>query len=155
AAESHVRTLSATAYQEWGAVVAKSLIDGSPLITRLIERQDFLLQVTLPPGVSIGTVPEMGAIDTGQNTRTKIAFISPATRTDPRIQGVSFFYVTQAQNDILPGMNVLAFLPSTKSVDGVTIPVSAIVWWQDKAWVYRRIDPERFARTEIATDLPT
>jgi hypothetical protein len=155
AAESQVRTLSATAFQEWGPALAKSLIERSPLITRLIEREDFLLQVTLPPGVSIATVPEMGAIDTGQHTRAKIAFISPATRTDPRIQGVSFFYVTQAQNDILPGMNVLAFLPSGKNVDGITIPASAIVWWQDKAWVYRRIDPERFARTEIATDLPT
>jgi hypothetical protein len=112
AAESQVRTLSATAYQEWGSALAKSLIDRSPLITRLIERQDFLLQVTLPPGVSIGTVPETGAIQTGQNARAEITFVSPATRTDPRIQGVSFFYVTQAQNDILPGMNVLAFLPS-------------------------------------------
>jgi hypothetical protein len=155
AAESQVRTLSATAFQDWGPALAKSLIERSPLITRLIEREDFLLQVTLPPGVSIATVPETGAIDTGQNTRAKIAFISPATRTDPRIQGVSFFYVTQAQNDILPGMNVLAFLPSDKNVDGITIPASAIVWWQDKAWVYRRIDPEKFARTEIATDLPT
>jgi hypothetical protein len=155
AAESHVRTLSATAYQEWGAALAKSLIDGSPLITRLIERQDFLLQVTLPPGVSIPAVPETGAIQTGQNAREEITFISPATRTDPRIQGASFFYVTPAKSDVLPGMNVLSFLPSGKAVDGVTIPASAIVWWQDKAWVYRRIDPERFARTEIATDLPT
>jgi hypothetical protein len=153
-AESQVRTLSATAYQEWGTALAKSLIDGSPLITRLIERQDFLLQVTLPPGVSTTTVPETGAIDTGQSTRAEITFISSATRTDPRIQGVSFFYVMRAQSDVLPGMNVLAFLPSGKSVDGITIPASAIVWWQDKAWVYRRIDPERFARTEIATDLP-
>ena len=155
AAESQVRTFSATAYQEWGAALAKSLIDGSPSITRLIERQDFLLQITLPPGVSIPNVPETGAIQTGQNARAEITFISPATRTDPRIQGASFFYVMPAQSDVLPGMNVLSFLPSGKSVDGITIPASAIVWWQDKAWVYRRIDPERFARTEIATDLPT
>jgi hypothetical protein len=153
AAESQVRTLSATAYQEWGPALAKSLIDRSPLITRLIERQNFLLQVTLPPGVSIPTVPETGAIQSGQSTRAEITFISPATRTDPRIQGVSFFYVMQAQSDVLPGMNVLAYLPSSKNLDGFTIPASAIVRWQDKAWVYRRIDPERFARTEIATDL--
>ena len=31
---------------------------------------------------------------------------------------------------------------------------SAIVWWQDKGWVYRRIDPARFARAEVSTDLP-
>jgi hypothetical protein len=48
-AESHLRALSATAYQEWGSVLGKSLIDRSPMITRLIERQDFLLQVPCHP----------------------------------------------------------------------------------------------------------
>jgi hypothetical protein len=51
-------------------------------------------------------------------------------------------------------MNVVAYLPSDKSVGSVTIPTSAIVWWQDKAWVYRRTNPNTFTRTEIATDLP-
>lgn len=49
AAEAQVRTLSATAYQEWGAVLGKSLIEESPMIKALIERQSFLLQITLPP----------------------------------------------------------------------------------------------------------
>jgi len=155
AAESQVRTLSATAYQEWGPVLGKSLIDRSTSISRLIERQDFLLQVTLPPGASVLKPPATAAIQVGQGTRAEIAFISQATRTDPKIQGVSFFYVTPAESDVLPGMNVLAFLPSGKSADGFTIPASAIVWWQDRAWVYRRIDQERFTRANIATDLPT
>src|SRR6266436_6487332 len=51
AAEAQVRTLTATAYQEWGSVLGKSLVDESPMITALIERQTFLLQITLPPGV--------------------------------------------------------------------------------------------------------
>lgn len=153
-AESHVRALSATAYQEWGSVLGKSLLDRSSMITRLIERQDFLLQVTLPPGVSIPKAPETGTIQTGSGTRADITFISQATRTDPKIQGASFFYVTRAESEVLPGMNVLAFLPSGKNVDGITVPASAIIWWQDKAWAYRRIDPERFARADIATDLP-
>jgi hypothetical protein len=153
-AESHLRALSATAYQEWGAVLGQSLIDRSPMITRLIERQDFLLQVTLPPGVSIPKAPETGVIQIGPAARADIAFISSATRTDPKIQGVSFFYITRAESEVLPGMNVLAFLPSGKRVDGVTVPASAIVWWRDKAWAYRRIDAERFTRADIATDLP-
>jgi hypothetical protein len=62
--------------------------------------------------------------------------------------------VARAESEVLPGMNVLAFLPSGKHVDGVTVPASAIVWWQDKAWAYRRLDPERFARADITTDLP-
>jgi hypothetical protein len=55
---------------------------------------------------------------------------------------------------VLPGMNVLAFVPSGKHADGITVPASAIVWWRDKAWVYRRIDTGRFTRADIATDLP-
>jgi hypothetical protein len=153
-AESQVRTLVATTYQEWGAVLGKALVDGSPTITRLIERQDFLLQITLRPGTSVVRPPATGAIEVGKRARAEITYVSPATRTDPRIQGVSFFYTTPAESNVLPGMNVVVYLPSGKSVDGVTIPASAIVWWQDKAWVYHRTDPNTFTRTEIATDLP-
>ncbi len=154
AAESQVRTLAATAYQEWGAVLGKSLVDGSPDITRLIERQLFLLQITLPPGVTLATPPATGAIEIGKGKRATITFVSPATRIDPKIQGISFFYTAPAQSGVLPGMNVLGYLPSGRSIDGVVVPASAIVWWQGRAWVYRRAAPDTFIRTEIATDQP-
>lgn len=154
AAQSQVRTLAATAYQEWGAVLGKSLVDGSPDITALIERQDFLLQITLSPGVTLATPPATGSIEIGKGRRAAIAFVSPATRIDPKIQGVSFFYTVPAASGVLPGMNVLAFLPSGRSVVGVAVPASAIVWWQGRAWVYRRTAPDTFVRTEIATDVP-
>jgi hypothetical protein len=154
AAQAQVRTLTATAYQEWGSVLGKSLVEESPVITRLIERLDFLLQITLPPGVLIPAPPPTASIEIGHGKRTAITFVSPATRMDPKIQGLSFFYVASAESGLLPGMNVLAFLPTGKTVDGVSVPASAIVWWQDKAWVYRRAGPETFTRNEIATDLP-
>jgi hypothetical protein len=155
AAESQVRTLLATAYQEWGPVLGKSLVDRSPTVTRLIERQDFLVQVTLPPGVAIQSPPAAAAIENPRKARSRIIFVSPATRTDARIQGLSFFYLAPAESGVLPGMNVLAFLSSGEGVDGVAVPAEAVVWWQDRAWIYRRIEPEIFARTQIATDQPT
>lgn len=154
AAQSQVRTLAATAYQEWGAVLGKSLVDDSPDITKLIERQDFLLQITLSPGVTLATPPATGSIEIGKGRRAAIALVSPATRIDPKIQGVSFFYTAPAASGVLPGMNVLAFLPSGRSANGVAVPASAIVWWQGRAWVYRRTAPDTFVRTEIATDQP-
>jgi len=154
AAQSRVRTLRATAEQEWGPVLGKSLIDGSRIVTRLIERQDFLLQVTLPPGVSIPTPPVTAFIETGKGVRAAITFISPATRTDPKIQGTSFFYIASAESGVLPGMNVLALLPTGATVSGVTVSASAIVWWQDRAWAYRRAGPNTFTRKEISTSLP-
>ena len=153
AAEAQVRTFTATAYQEWGAVLGKSLIDQSPMIKSLIERQTFLLQITLPPGVVLSTPPATASIKVGDAQRP-ITFVSPATRIDPRIQGVSFFYTVEATSGVLPGMNVLAFLPSGKSIEGVAVPASAVVWSQGRAWIYRRTGASSFTRTAIATDLP-
>ena len=154
AAESQVRTLAATAYQEWGPVLGKSLVDKSPVVARLIGREDFLVQVTLPPGVSVANPTAAATIDSPGNARAAITFVSTATRTDPRIQGLSFFYLAAAESGVLPGMNALAFLPSGPIVEGVDVPGDALIWWQDRAWVYRRIEPEAFARTRITTDQP-
>lgn len=154
AAQAQIRSLTAQAYQDWGPVIGKSLVDGSPTIERLIERQDFLLQITLPPGIVLAVAPVAAAIENGKGTRTEITFVSPATHIDPKIQGISFFYVAPADSGVLPGMNVLAFLPTGKSVNGVVVPASAVVWWQNRAWVYRRTGPDKFVRVEIETDLP-
>jgi hypothetical protein len=155
AAESQVRTFAATAYQEWGPVLGKSLVEKSPMVARLIEREDFLLQVTLPPGMSIQNPPASATIEGPGNARVALTFVSPATRTDPRIQGLSFFYLVPAESGVLPGLNVLAFLPIGQTADGISVPAEALLWWQDRAWIYRRIGPEAFARTQIATDQPT
>jgi hypothetical protein len=161
AAASQVRTITATAYQEWGPVLGGSLVDRSATVVRLIERQDFLVQVTLPPGVAapkplaMAAIQEPGSNAASAQARVAITLVSPATRTDARIQGVSFFYRVPADGGVLPGMNVLVFLSSGASVDGVAIPADALVWWQDRPWAYRRTEPEAFVRTPIATDRPT
>jgi hypothetical protein len=154
AAQAQVRTLTATAYQEWGSVLGKSLVEESPMVTRLIERQDFLLQITLPPGVILPAPPVTASIAIGKSARAGITYVSPATRIDPKIQGMSFFYIVPAESGVLPGMNVLALLPSGESTEAAAVPASAIVWSQGKAWVYRREGQDRFIRVEIATDLP-
>jgi hypothetical protein len=120
----------------------------------LIERQTFLLQITLPPGVVLEVAPATATVEIGKAARAEITFVSPATRIDPKIQGLSFFYMAAAESGVLPGMNVLAFLPSGKSIEGVAVPASATVWWQGRAWVYRRTGQETFTRAAIATDLP-
>jgi len=155
AADSQMRTLAATAVQIFGLVVGKELLDGSPMITRLIERQDFLLQITLPPGVSIVAPPETATVQVENKPPTPIRFVSPALRTDPRIQGASFFYLAPASSGVLPGMNVLVSLPSGPPSDGLAIPPSAVVWWQDRAWIYRQNGADLFVRMQIPTDLPS
>ncbi len=154
AAESKVRTLAATAIQEWGPVVGRGLVAGADLVTRLIEREEFLLQITVPPGQSLDPPPTASVEAGGSSRRAEIRYISPATRTDPKIQGLSFFYAAAADSGMLPGMNARAYLVSGKPVEGYVIPPSAIVWWSGRPWVYVRIEDNAFTRREIPTDMP-
>jgi hypothetical protein len=87
-------------------------------------------------------------------SRVPLQFVSAATKTDPRIQGLSFFFTAPAVSGLLPGMSVAAFLPSGQTLEGAVVPPSAIVWGQGRAWTYFRTGPESFARRAVATDRP-
>lgn len=154
ATESQLRTLTTTAQQAWGPTLAQALVSRSPMFVRLIERQDVLLQVTLPPGVAVGTAPKTAFVVLADGSRAPLQFVSPATRTDPHIQGVSFFYTAAAATGLLPGMNVLVFVPADTAVHGVTVPAASIVWWRGRPWVYLKSGADRFERQPVATDLP-
>src|SRR5258708_4831910 len=155
AAGSQLRTLATTAQQAWGSTLAQALVDRTPMFARLMERRDVLLQVTLPPGVFVAKQPASAFVELADGSRAALQLVSPATKTDPRIQGVSFFYTAVAETGLLPGMSVLVFVPSDAGLDGVLVPASSIVWWQGRAWAYVRIGADRFARREVATDQPT
>jgi hypothetical protein len=151
-AEAQLRTINETAEQTWGPVLGRQLGEENPMFARLVQRQDYLVQVTLPPGVLVANPPATATIQRENGARRDMDFISPATKTNASIQGVSFFYKVAASSDLLPNMNVLAFLPLETTVDGVVVPGPAIVWWQGRAWVYVRTGPSTFTRRAIATD---
>ncbi|MGO8609561.1 efflux RND transporter periplasmic adaptor subunit, partial [Rhizobium johnstonii] len=84
------------------------IIERSPVITRLIERTDFLVQVTLPPGETLRAPPGTAHAEVPpQSERVALRYVSPATRTDQRIQGVSYFYTVAGNSGLLPGMSTL------------------------------------------------
>ncbi len=155
AADSQLRTLTATARQTWGPALAQALVERTPMFSRLVDRQDVLLQVTLPPGVVVSKPPVNAFVVLSGDSRATLKFVSPATKTDPRIQGVSFFYTAPAGTGLLPGMSVLVFVSSDVSVDGTLVPATAVIWWQGRAWVYLRSGDDRFVRHVITTDVPT
>jgi hypothetical protein len=153
-AEAQLRTVEETAKQSWGPVLGQQLGEPNQTFAGLVQRQYYLVQVTLPPGVLINAPSPTATIQLENGQRQEIKFVSPATKTNPSIQGVSFLYTVPASSELLPGMNVLAFLPQASSIDGVIVPKDAVVWWQGRAWVYVRTSPVTFARRAIATDHP-
>jgi len=155
AAESQLKTLAATARQEWGPVIGKGVVERSPQVVQLIERDQFLVQVTLPPGVVLAEPPGAALAQApSRNANIDLQYVSPATRTDARIQGLSYFFVASGDSGLLPGMNTTVYVPSGKTYEGVFLEDTAIVQWQGRSWVYLRAGPDTFKRHPISTDQP-
>lgn len=155
AAEQAVLALESVARQRWGGVIARWLFDASPEFDRLIQQQDVLIQVTLPSGAQIASAPKTARVQTPNGRIAAVQLVAPSPHTDPRIQGMSFFYLAPAwTTGLLPGMNVVAYLPAGPKSAGVIVPDAAVVWWQGRAWVYVQQEADRFVRHEIPSDRP-
>jgi hypothetical protein len=153
-AQSQVHTLAVTAQLNWGPTLSRALLTAAPLLSRLTTRRDVLLQVTLRPEQAVAQPPTGAWVELDDGSRRPLEFVSAATKTDPRIQGVSFLFTAPATTGLLPGMSVVAFVPTTRTVEGAVVPPSAIVRAQGGAWAYFRTGPNTFARRAVPTNLP-
>lgn len=153
AAQSLLGATSASALQSWGEAIGRAVVDDAPTVKHLIGRQDVLLQVTLRPGQTTAQ-PMHASVQLDSGSRVPLEFVSAAAKTDPSLQGLSFFFTAPADSGLLPGMTVVAFLPAGPAVEGAALPASAVVWEEGRAWAYFRTGPETFARRPVATDIP-
>jgi hypothetical protein len=154
--EEDLGILKSGARQQWGQTLVRWVSEGSPNLQELLQQQAVLIQLTLPPGVHIQPAPPTVLIRLPGRPPVSAHLVSLSPRTDPRIQGESFFYTASppSQVIILPGMDLTAFMPAGPPVRGVIIPASAIVWRQGKAWAYLQVKPDGFARRQVPTDAP-
>ena len=139
--------------QRYGEAIAGWLAGDAPSLKRVLQQQDVLLQVTLPIDAAAVVPPKTIRIQAAENVFASATLVARSPRMDPRVQGISYFYVAPGQA-LVPGMNVQAFLPSRQEAAGVVVPQSAVVWWQGKSWVYVLRSPEHFARVEVRADQP-
>jgi hypothetical protein len=152
-AERELALQESAAQQRWGKVVAGWIASGSPSLGRLLDQQDLLVQVSLPPAEA-SPVPEAASVQMPSGAIQRATLVSSFPRLDPRIQGSSFLYLTAAHLGLTPGMNLVALLSMGQLMRGVVVPEGAVVWWQGKPWVYEQTSPERFIRREVPTDAP-
>ncbi len=155
AGEEALTTLEASARQQWGRIITEWIFEATPAFERLIHQQDVLIQITLPSEIHVSSGPSSILVQTGTGTKATASLVSLSPRTDPRIQGMTFFYVAPVQIGITPGMNVRAYLPVGRALEGILLPASAVLWWQGKSWVYVQKDPTHFIRREISLENPS
>ncbi|MFI4947715.1 MAG: efflux RND transporter periplasmic adaptor subunit [Alphaproteobacteria bacterium] len=152
AAQSRLRGVAESARQAWGGVVGVALIERTVLITRLVEREDYLVRVTLPAGAAGATPPETASVRLDGGRELSLAYLSPAPTIDPRLQGIGYLYRANADSALLPGMNLEVLLAVPASGQRVVVPEAAVVWLQGKAWIYLRTGPNTFVRRDIVPD---
>ena len=154
AAALNVQNIRASARQQFGETLERwALVDPhSSEFERLLQRQEVLLRVTLPPGDSIAA-PAQIQIGTNDNRRLPAYLVSPSPQSDPVMQGSAFIYRTAAP--IATGSNIAAYLPTAgQTARGILIPAGAIVWYGGQPWAYLQISAERFGRYPVAQNSP-
>ncbi len=154
AAQAAANATKQTAIQQWGTELVRAATANAPMYVRLSAQQNVLVQVALPVDAAIGTAPATVRIRTPRDTSVSAQYVGAAARTDPRLQGASYFYAA-APDGLLPGASLTVFLPIGAETQGAVIPASAIVWWQGRAWVYTQHDGTHFVRRELPADQST
>jgi hypothetical protein len=153
AAEQQLQLQGAMAEQQWGSVVAKWAMDGSPELDRILRMRDVLIQVTLPFDQNY-PAPKTILVEVPGRAHAEATLISAFPRVDPRIQGRSFLYSAPAQPDFTTGVNLVSHLSVGESTRGVVVPTTAVVWSEGKAWAYLQTGARQFSRRQIPTDSP-
>ena len=139
--------------QNWGNIMAQWIADDSPALDRILNREDVLVQVTLPAGGRTAAPGEV-LLNLTNHRRVVARLVSRFPRVDPRVQGASFLYVTRQQGALAPGLNLAAHVTVGPSRSGVIIPRSAVVWLNGASWVYVQTVTDEFTRIAVSAKRP-
>jgi hypothetical protein len=153
AAQNALLLSGIAARQEWGEVVARWLVDGSPNFDHVLEQKDVLLQVSMPQPAE-ANAPGTAVIQTSDGKAVAARLLSAFPKVDPRLQTPSFLYIATSRPGFVPGMTLAVLLPSGPLVKGISVPSRATVWWQGKVWAYVQTAPGKFLQREVPTQMP-
>lgn len=153
ARQQKLRSLREEAVQAWGETLSQWALGESDnsLFEKLLKRQEVLLNLALGRDQTLPATSRVIFVnhnDKRINAR-KAYLISPAPRTEPTLQGETYFFHTQAHS-LRVGMRVHAWIPvSGEIIDGVYAPADAIVWQAGKPWIYLHDGDEFFYRRTL------
>lgn len=136
---------------EWGKVLGEWAPHGdSGDLADLMDGRELLLLVTIPVRGEMETPPSLIFVqvaDSGPETTARL--VSAAPRTDPAVQGVTYFY-RMPSKDARIGMRLSAGVPSPGgALRGVFIPDSAVIWYVGRPWIYLEVSAGHFRRNAL------
>jgi hypothetical protein len=151
AAKDQIEAFGNVAAQDWGPALGPAVAARSPLAEDLVRRKSALAQLTLQPG-AVAEPPARIELTFASGETAEAELVSPATQTDPKLAGPSYFYVLPAAPAALAGATVTASMPKGEAKPSVVLPSSAIVWQSGKPWIYVKAAADRYERKPLDDD---
>jgi hypothetical protein len=140
----------------WGPVVSDWIFSYNAPFEEVVATRVVLVRLAVPSAAPLQSIPKQVLIKLPSGASIPARFISRATSTSRSIQGMSFLYIASSRSgSLLPGMNVTAQMLSAETQSGFFVPTSAVVWLQDKAWVYIKKSETGFSRVEVPVSSQT
>ncbi len=152
-AQQNIDLVTAALRQSWGHRIAQWVAADPPTLNRILNREDVLVEITLPAD-GAATAPAELSLELPNQRRVVAKLVSRFPRVDPRIQGASFLYVARAEAMLAPGLNVVAHFRHGPRLKGVIVPSSAVFWWQGEPWVYVETASGEFTREAVQAEHP-
>jgi hypothetical protein len=162
AAQLQLKNLQNSTKLQWGEALSGIAFSDKlpPHLATLLNHQNSLVQVSLPPEVSApktGSTLNISPINDA-GTVIKAIYVSPAAQSDANNIGKTFYYSAPAES-LRIGMrvNVEAASSATTSNSGALIPNQAIVWFAGKSWAYfkqgkNKAGDDQFVRKPVIAD---
>ena len=143
-AAQNVSGLQGQIRQQWGKVVYGWIAQSSTVENEVVQGRISIFLLVIPPGDRINNPPFIADIVMPDGEQIRATLVSASPRTDPSIQGDSYFYKSQVGQELASGSNVVAYLPAGREASGVIIPASAVVWFNGKPLFYLKKGSDTF-----------
>ncbi|MDE2471166.1 MAG: hypothetical protein KGL35_21135 [Bradyrhizobium sp.] len=141
----------------WGQALAERP-DLAKLVPALIAHEAALVRIDVAPTDALSSPPVGGRIESpGNESRSfEAEFIGVVPSADTQVQGQGFFcLIKRSALTFLPDMTVTGFLElGGEPLRGLVVPNSAVVRFEERAWVYVENAGTTFTRREVSLGHP-
>jgi multidrug efflux pump subunit AcrA (membrane-fusion protein) len=138
---------------EWGPTLAMAITKGAAPIPALESGAACLMQVTLPFGAALASVPDRAKGLSPSGSTLRVRLIAPSPRSHQG-SGPSFFYLGTGRACPPVGMTIAVRLATGPAQEGVIVPASAVVWRAGQPIAYRAEGKARFVPVPLASAVP-
>lgn len=137
---------------QWGQVLADDLMNNQELVTHLINSQHSLLLVTVPDSFTGSKALQTMTIDTDNQHQAdqQTEYVSPSP-FNTTVNGTNYFYIVHASLPVNRRIKTWLTIEQT-GTPGVWIPDTAIIWLNNRPWVYVQLDNNLFQRRMIDSE---